>query len=195
MRLMAMVGVLLALTVAGCSNSSSTTSAQFAGSSTPATPGVIKLVQSSVSGTRVVLDVLLFGPEPALDLYASRFGIRIADPSMVRFVPQATYVQSALVASDGQTIVIDVDGSDPSLVVVETVKQGGGAGNGFTSPAAVVIELSFEILGTGGTTLSFTGVDGNPPQALDSARQPLQGVRFDTLGASIAAVRTGGGGY
>ena len=191
---MAMVGVLLALTVAGCSNSS-TTSAQFAGSSTPATPGVIKLVQSSVSGTRVVLDVLLFGPEPALDLYASRFGIRIADPSMVRFVPQATYVQSALVASDGQTILIDVDGSDPSLVVVETAKQGGGAGNGFTSPAAVVIELSFDILGTGGTTLSFSGVDGNPPQALDSARQPLQGVRFDTLGASIAAVRTGGGGY
>ena len=193
-RLMPMVGVLLALVMAGCSNDS-TTSAQFAASTTPSTPGLIKLAQASVSGTRVVVDVLLFGPEPDLDLYASRFGIRIADPSAIRFIPQTTYVQSALVASDGQTIQIDVDGSDPSLVKVETVKQGGGAGNGFTSPAVVVIELTFEVMGSGGSTLSFTGLDGNPPQALDAARLPLAGVRFDTQGASIAAVTTGGGGY
>ena len=192
-RLVLMMGVLLGL-AAGC-NDGSTTSAQFAASNTPATPGLIKLGQASVSGTRVVVDVLLFGPEPDLDLYASRFGIRIADPSSVRFVPQATYVQSALVASDGQTIRISVDGSDPALVEVETVKQGGGAGNGFTSPAAVLIELTFEVLGSGGSTLSFSGLDGNPPQALDSGRQPLGGVRFDTQGASVVAVTTAGGGY
>ena len=193
-RLMPMMSVLLALALAGCSTDS-TTSAQFAASTTPSTPGLIKLAQASVSGTRVVVDVLLFGPEPDLDLYASRFGIRIADTSTVRFVPQTTYVQSALVASDGQTILINVAGTDPSLVEVETVKQGGGAGTGFTSPAAVVIELTFEVTGSGGSTLSFTGLDGNPPQALDSVRQPLEGVRFDTQGASVASVRTGGGGY
>jgi hypothetical protein len=191
---LAAIGVLLSLLMAGCSNDS-TTSAQFGASTTPSTPGLIKLAQASVSGTRVVVDVLLFGPEPDLDLYASRFGIRIADPSAVRFLAQATYSQSALVASEGQTIRIDVNGSDPSLVEIETVKQGGGAGNGFASPAAVVIELTFEVLGEGGSTLSFSGLDGNPPQALDSAREPLAGVRFDTQAASIAGIRTGGGGY
>jgi hypothetical protein len=191
-RLMA-IGLLLSL-AAACSNDS-TTSAQFAGSNTPPAPGLLKLVQASVSGTRVVLDVQLFGPEPDLDLYASRFGIRISDPSIVRFVPQTTYVQSALVASEGQTIRIAVNGSDPSLVEVETSKQGGGVGNGFTSPAVVVIQLTFEVMGAGGSTLSLVGLEGNPPQALDSGREPLEGVRFDTQGASIAAIQTGGGGY
>lgn len=194
MKLRATIALLLGVALMACSNDS-TTVAQFAASATPPTSGLLKLVQASASGSRVVVDVLLFGPEPDLNLYATRFGIRIADTSAVRFVPQATYVQSALVASDGQTILIDVDGTDPSLVEVQTVKQGGGAGNGFTSPAAVVIELTFEILGSGGSTLSFTGLDGNPPLAVDSGREPLQGLRFDTQSASIAGVTSGGGGY
>jgi hypothetical protein len=193
-RSMVLLGVLLGVAMTGCGKDS-TTNAQFAASTTPTTPGLIKMAQASASGTQVVVDVLLFGPEPNLDLYASRFGIRIADPSAVRLLPQTTYAQSALVASQGQTIRIAVDGSDPSLVEVETVKQGGGAGNGFTSPAVVLIELTFEVTGTGGSSLSFSGLDGNPPQALDTGRLPLAGVRFDTQAASIAGIRTGGGGY
>jgi len=194
-RLMPMTGALLALVMAGCSNDS-TTSAQFAGSATPPAPGLIKLSLASTSGTQVLVNVLLFGPEPALDLNAITFAIKISDPSAVRFVPQTTYVQSALVAAEGQRVAIDVDGaSDPSLVNVQIAKLGGGAGNGFTSPSAVVIQLSFEVVGSGGAALSFSGVGRSPAQAFDSNGRTIDDVIFDTQGASIAAVTTGGGGY
>jgi len=194
-HLMAAIGVLLGLALLGCSNDS-TTSAQFAGSTTPPAPGLVKMSLASASGTQVLVNVLLFGPEPALDLNAISFAIRISDPSAVRFLPQTTYVQSALVASDGQRIAIDVDGaSDPSLVNVQIAKLGGGAGNGFTSPSAVVIQLSFEVVGSGGAALSFSGVGRTPAQAFDSNGRPLDDVLFDRQGATIAAVRTGGGGY
>ena len=186
---------LVVLLLAGCSNDS-TTSAQFAASQTPSAPGLVQLAQSSISGTQVQVDVLLHGPEPGLDLNAFRFAVKISDPSTVRFVPQASYAQSALVAGAGQSILIDVDGaSDPSLVIVQMRKAGGGAGNGFTSPAAVVLRLTFEVLGSGGATLSFAGVGAFPAQALDSTGQPIDAVRFDAAGASIAGVRSGGGGY
>jgi hypothetical protein len=185
----------LPLLLAGCSNDG-TTSAQFAASATPPAPGLIKLAQSSVSGTQVQVDVLLHGPEPGLDLNAFRFAIGISDPAAVRFVPQSSYVQSALVAGEGQSIVVDVDGtSDPSRVNVQIRKAGGGAGNGFTSAAAVVIELTFEVLGSGGSALSFAGVGAFPAEALDSRGQTIDDVVFDRAGASIAAVSSGGGGY
>jgi len=81
--------MLLSLTLAGCSNDA-TTSAQFAASATPPSPGLVKLAQRSVSGSQVLVDVLLNVPEPALDLYAFRFAIRISDTSAVRFVPQSS---------------------------------------------------------------------------------------------------------
>jgi len=186
--------MLLSLTLAGCSNDA-TTSAQFAASATPPSPGLVKLAQRSVSGSQVLVDVLLNGPEPALDLYAFRFAIRISDTSAVRFVPQSSYVQSVLVADTGQTIIFDVDASDPSEVNIEVVKQGGGAGNGLTSPAAVVIELTFEVLGSGGSALSLSGIGASQPQAFDRARNPIEAVHFDTASASLAGVRMGGGGY
>src|SRR6185503_16825374 len=94
---------LVVLLLAGCSNDS-TTSAQFAASQTPSAPGLVQLAQSSISGTQVRVNVLLHGPEPDLDLAAYRFAIRISDTSVLRFVPQSTYEQSALVAGEGQTI-------------------------------------------------------------------------------------------
>ncbi|HEX5041884.1 MAG TPA: hypothetical protein VFV75_03205 [Candidatus Polarisedimenticolaceae bacterium] len=185
----------LPLLLAGCNNDG-TTSAQFAASATPPAPGLVKLAQSSVSGTQVQLNVLLNGPEPDLDLNAFRFAVKISDPSAVRFVPQSSYAQSALIAGEGQSIVIDVDGaSDPSRVNVQMRKAGGGPGNGFTSPAAVVISLTFEVLGSGGAALSFAGVGAFPAEALDSRGTPIDAVHFDGAGASLAAVQTGGGGY
>ena len=194
-RLRAISLAVLAVLLAGCNNDSTTT-AQFAASATPPAPGLIKLEQSSVSGAQVQVNVLLHGPEPGLDLNAFRFAVKIGDPSAVRFVAQSSYVQSALVAGEGQSIVIDVDGtSDPSLVNVQMRKAGGGAGNGFTSAAALVIQLTFEVLGSGGSTLSFAGVGAFPAEALDSRGQTIDDVLFDRAGASIAGVRTGGGGY
>jgi len=185
---------LVVLLLAGCSNDS-TTSAQFAASQTPAAPGLVQLAQSSISGTQVRVNVLLHGPEPDLDLAAYRFAIRISDTSVLRFVPQSTYEQSALVAGEGQTIQVAVNTPDPSVVEVQVKKRGGGAGNGFASPAAVLIGLTFEVLGSGGATLSFAGVGASPPQVFDSTGSVIDDVIFDVQSATVAGVRTGGGGY
>jgi hypothetical protein len=185
--------LLVGLLLAGCGGESRT-SAQFLESTTAPTPGLVKLVASAVSGNRVVVDVVMHGPEPDLDLNAFRFGVQVDNPALLRFAPQSSFLQTALVAGEGQTIAIDVQATeDPSLVVVETQKRGGGAGNGFASATAIVIELSFEILGEGTASLSLVGVDGNPPLALDPTRTPIDGVVFDAESAHVVGVTVGGG--
>lgn len=182
----------LALVLAGC-NSNSSTSAGFAGSATPPTPGLVKLIESSRSGQRVVVDAILYGPEPALDLFEFRFGVHIGNAGLVHFVPQQSYTQTALVAGNGQTIGIDVDGSDPSLVKVDVAKQGGGAGNGVAGATAIVIRLVFEVQGSGSTTLTLTGDGNGDPQAIDRNDAPIVAVHFDPASAGIRGVTSGGG--
>jgi hypothetical protein len=177
----------------GCS-SGSMTSAQFTASATPAAPGLVKLEERSRSGSRMVVDVVLFGPDQALDLNAFRFGIRNGNTDLVRFAPQTTYAQTALIADAGQTIAADVDGaSDPSLVRVQVEKQGGGAGNGVAGDSAVVIELTFDVRGSGATTLTLVGLGADPAQAFDSQRAAIRAVTFDAASATVRAVTTGGG--
>jgi hypothetical protein len=185
-------GVMTAFSV-GCS-SGSMTSAQFTASATPAAPGLVKLEERSRSGSRMVVDVVLFGPDEALDLNAFRFGIRNGNPDLVKFAPQPTYAQTALIADAGQTIAADVDGaSDPSLVQVEVEKQGGGTGNGVAGDSAVVIELAFDVRGSGATTLTLVGLGADPAQAFDSQRTAIRAVTFDPASATVRAVTTGGG--
>jgi hypothetical protein len=196
-RLVVLTSILVALTAfaAGCSNDSETL-AQFTPSATAPAPGLVKLVEGSRSGSRVVVDAVLFGPEPALDLMAFRFGIKIGNTALVNFVPQSTYAQTALVAGDGQTIAVEVDGaSDPSLVQVTLEKDGGGAGNGVAGASAVVIELTFEVQGSGATTLTLSGIGGNPPRAIDSHIAPIGAVTFDAANATLTGITTGGSGY
>ena len=194
-NLLAAIALVLPLSLGGCSDDP-TTVAQFTPSGTVRTPGLVKLEQKSRSGSRVVVDVLLYGPEPALDLFAFQFAIKNANPNLVRFVPRSTYTQNALVAGAGQTIAIDVDGtSDPSLIEVNVEKEGGGAGNGFASASVVVIELTFDLQGSGATTLSLIGLGADPPQAVDAARAPIPDVIFDEASAGVSGVTTGGSGY
>lgn len=190
---LAAIAVALTVLATGCRGGSST-SAQFTASTTGPAPGLVKLVPKSRSGSRVVIDVLIYGPEPALDLYGFRFGIRIGDAGLVRLAAQASYPQTALLAGDGQSIAVDVDGaSDPSLVQVDVEKQGGGTGNGIAGASAVVIELPFDLQGTGATALTLVGLGANPPQALDSNLAPIAAVTFDAAAASVRGVSTGGG--
>ena len=186
------VGAMVIL--AGCSNPS-TLSAQFTPSLTAPAPGLVKLVERSRSGSRVVVDVLLYGPEPDLDLFAFEFGIRIGNDDLVRLVPQSTYDQTALVAGDGQSISINVDAaSDPSLVQVDVGKSA-GAGNAIAVPAVVVLEVSFEVQAAGTTTLTLVGLGGEPPRAVNSADAIIAAVRFDAASATIMGVSSGGSGY
>lgn len=189
------IGVLLAALLAGCHGGSETTSAQLNASATVPAPGLVKLAQGSSAGSRLVVDVVLHGPEPALDLLGFRFGVKIDDPTVVRFSPQATYAQTALVAGAGQTIAMRVDGSDPAVVLVEVEKDGGGTGNGLAGGSAIVVALPFDVLRAGVTGLTLVGVGAGEPQAFDSRRAPIAAVTFDSASASVMGVTTGGGGY
>jgi hypothetical protein len=186
------VGV--AVFLAGCNNHP-TLSAQFTPSATAPAPGLVKLVERSRSGSRVLVDVLLYGPDPGLDLFAFKFGIMSGNDNVVRLVPQSTYKQTALVAGDGQSISINVDAaSRPSLVQVDVGKNG-GAGNPVNVGSAVVIEVSFDVQAAGTTTLTLVGLGGEPPRAVDSTGTPIAAVHFDAASASVAGVSSGGGGY
>jgi hypothetical protein len=186
------VGVTLIL--AGCS-SPSTISAQFTPSATAPSAGLVKLVERSRSGSRVLVDVLLYGPEPGLDLFAFRFGITIGNDRLVRLVPQSTYSQTALVAGDGQSILINVDAAaDPSLVQVDVGKNA-GAGNAIAEPSAVVLEVSFDVQTAGTTTLTLVGLGDEPPRAVDSADASIAAVHFDAASATVMGVSSGGSGY
>lgn len=194
----ATLGAVLALALTGCSGGGgSSISATFSGSATTPTPGLVKLVQKSRSGSRVVVDVVLYGPEPALDLFGFRFGVKIGNTTVAKFVPQASYTQTALVAGAGQTISATVDDSmsDPTLVQVDVEKQGGGSGNGFAAASAIVIELAFDTKTSGATTLTLVGEGANPPEALDSSLAVIGAVSFDSASAGLTGVSTGGGGY
>jgi hypothetical protein len=198
MKPTAIVSLLLAaaLSAAGCHNSHSSTSGRFLPSTTPGMPGLVKMVAAAQSGTRVVIDVTIDGPEPAVDLNGFSFGVRIGDDTLARFVPESMYQQTALVPGDGQSVAITVDDmTDPSVVAVDVEKQGGGAGNGIPGTSAVVIELAFDVTRGGTTGLTLVGVGGNPPRAFSSARAPIGSIVFDTASGTIEGVTTGGSGY
>src|SRR5262249_23128722 len=140
MRIAIVPSILLvsAILLGGC-HGSSTTAANFFPSATPSMPGLVKLVGNGSSGSRVVVDVLIYGPEPDADLSGFAFGVRVGDANVARLVSEQSYPQSALVADAGQTVAIDVDGAtDPSVVRIGVAKQGGGAGNGIPGASAVV---------------------------------------------------------
>lgn len=186
------IGLAASLVLAGCHGHTST-SAVFTPSMTPTTPGLVKLVETGHSGSRIVVDALLIGPEPGLDLFAFKFGIAIGDPTIARFVPQPSYTQTALVADAGQTIAVDVDDSNPSLIQVSVSKLGGGAGNGVAGASASVIQLAFDVAGSGATTMTLAGRGAVAPQALDSRQVPIPAVTFDAASAGVQGVTTGGG--
>lgn len=183
----------LSLALAGCGGSS-TMSTQFAASTTPAAPGLVKLVLASNSDSTVLVDAILFGPLPDADLYAFDFAVKIGEPNLVRLAPQTNYVQTALVSDDGQPITIGVTvAADPSLVHVHVEKTNGSAGNGIAAQAALVIQLPFQVSGSGASTLALTGNGNNPATAFDSRRMPIAAITFDAASANVLGTQSGGG--
>lgn len=189
------IALALAVLAAGC-HGDSMTSGQLTPSTTAAMPGLVKLVPRAASNAAVVLDVVIYGPEPGLDLSGFAFGIAVGDPSLARFMSESSYVQNAIMPGAGQTVLLDVDGtSNPSLVQVRINEQGGGAGNGIAGASAVVIELAFQVQRAGATTLTLVGLDGAPAKAINSTGGVIGAVTFDAASAGIQGVTTGGGGY
>jgi len=200
-RLFVAAFVIGALVAYGCGGSDgSSLGGSFTASSTPQSPGLVKLVQKSKSGSHVVVSAVIYGPLPAVDMYSFAFDIAIGDPTVARFVTTSETAGGALVASGGQTISVVADlatlpggGDDNSRVVVGITKTGGGAGNGFASATAVIVNLTFALQKEGTTALAIAGSPA--PEALDSNGAPIGAITFDTASATVRGVSGGGGGY
>lgn len=197
------VAALALASLLGCSNDDAKTlSVQFTPSATAATPRLVKIIQKSKSGGRLVVQVVIYGPDTTLDMYSFAFDVKIANPDVLRFVAGSDVAGGALVPFVGQTVdsivglgTLPGGGADPSTVVVGVSKLGGGVGNGISGASAVVVELTFDARAAGSTGLTLTGSGGNPARVLDSTGAVIGTINFDAASATVQAVSTGGGGY
>jgi hypothetical protein len=179
----------------GGGSSSSGLSGGFTASATATSPGLVKLVKKSSSGSHVVVSVVIDGPLPAADLYSFAFDVVIGNTTIAQFVPTSETAGDALVPTGGQTVqaVADVDSSDTTHVVVGVTKTGGGSGNGIAGASAVIVNLTFAMQMSGTTSLTIASSPG--PKALDSTGTAIGTVTFDSAGGTLHGTSTGGGGY
>jgi hypothetical protein len=181
----------------GCGGgSNSSFSAQFTASATATAPHLIKLVQKSHSGGRVVVQAVIYGPDASLDMFTFAFDVKIGDTTVLKFVPGSAVAGDALQACPGQTItaLAAPDGQDPTHIVVGVTMVGGCAGNGVANASAVVVSLTFQVLKQGTSTLAIAA-GPTAPSVLDSSDppQPIAGLTFDTANGTVTAISTGGG--
>ena len=189
---------LTALSFLGCGGSSSGgggVGVVFTPSATAGTKDVVKLIEKTKSGAQVVVQAVIYGPDVTLDLYTFAFDVTMGDTSVVKFVTGSASIPAtgaALKAFAGQSlqVIAQPDGSDPKHIVVGVSKLGGGVGNGVSDASDVVVQLTFQVLKAGTTTLTITGNPAatKPPQALNSGGVPIPAVVFDSVSATIQGV-------
>ena len=192
----------VALLLPGCGGGGgggTSIAASFTESATTLALHVVKLQQKSASGGRVVVKVVIGGPDTTLDMFAFAFDVKIGDGTVAKFVTGSAVAGNALVATAGQSIQANAapSGADPTDIVVGVSKLGGPPGNGVAGASATIVELSFDVLKAGSTTLTIVGSGSNPPTCLDSQSppQPIPTITFDAAAATLKGVSTGGGGY
>src|SRR5262245_63168589 len=99
LRALALALILIAwLPGCGGDDHGQTFAVTFTPSATASAPRVIKLVQKSKSGGRVVVSVVVGGPDTTLDMYSFAFDVKIGDPNVLRFVSGSDAPGDALVA-------------------------------------------------------------------------------------------------
>lgn len=181
----------------GCGGSNSTFSAQFTPSATAPAVDLVKLVQKSASGGRILVQAVIYGPDASLDMFSFAFDVKIGDPTVLKFVPNSAAAGNALTASAGQTINVEAgpDSSDPTHIVVGVSKLGGGPGNGVGGSIAnpvIVVSLTFQVLKQGTSTLAVATAP-HAPSVLDHNGAAIGAIAFDSASGSVAAISTGGG--
>jgi hypothetical protein len=181
----------------GCGGSNSSFSAQFTPSTTAPAVDLVKLVQKSASGGRILVQAVIYGPDPSLDMFSFAFDVNIGDSTVLRFMPNSAVAGNALTASAGQTITVEAapDMSDPSRIVVGVSKLGGGPGNGVGGTLAnpvIVVSLTFQVLKQGTSTLAISTAP-HAPTVLDHNGAAIGAITFDSANGSVTAVSTGGG--
>ena len=196
------LALILVAWLPGCSNDDPATFAvAFTPSTTAAAPRLIKLVQKSKSGGRLVVSVVIGGPDTTLDMYSFAFDVKIGNTDVLRYSNGSDVPGNALVPFAGQTVdslvglgTLPGGGDDQSTVVVGVSKLGGGLGNGIAGTSAVIVDLAFNVRSAGTTTLTLTGSGGNPPRVFDSGGGFIGALTFDAAAASVVGTSTGGGG-
>jgi len=179
----------------GGSNDSAHLVGQFTASNTPTAVDLIKLVPQSASGSRVVVQAVVYGPDTGLDMYTFAFDVVIGDPTVLAFVPNSAVAGNALQAFAGQSItaIAGPDGSDATHIVVSVSKLGAGDGNGVEGNSAVAVSLSFEVMKEGSSTLAIA--TSPAPGVIDSLGGTIAALTFDSVPGTVMAISTGGGGY
>ena len=180
----------------GCGgNDSATLSAQFTASTTPATARLVKLLPQAASGSRVVVQAVIYGPDVTLDMYSFKFDVTIGDTNVLQFVSGSAVAGGALTAFAGQTVqaTAEVDASDPSHIKVDVHKAGGGAGNGVPGNSSVIVLLAFDALMPGTSTLAIAGAPA--PTVTDQNGAAIGTITFDPASGSVTGISSGGGPY
>lgn len=196
LRYRAAVPLAATLVVAGCGGGSSggsggtSLSVNFTESANPLTADFVKLQQKSKSGARVVVDVVIGGPDANVDIAGFAFDIKIGDPSILQFVSGSGTAGDALVAANGQTVVAEAAPltGDASDIVCGVHKLPANPGNGLAASSAVVLELAFQAKKAGSTTLTIAGNGTNDPTALDPNGVAIGTITFDTGSATVQGV-------
>jgi hypothetical protein len=194
-RRVALVAAMVAMSLFACggggggSSSGGGLSVNFTESATALAVHLVKLQQKSKSGKRVVVQVVIGGPDNGLDMYSFAFDVKIADTTVLGFVPGSAAAGSALTAFAGQTINVQATTApgDASDVVVGVSKFGIGLGNGVAGASTVVVALSFDVKKSGTTSLTIgNGVD--TPMVLDHLGNPIASITFDAASATVQGV-------
>lgn len=185
--------LLLSIVGFGCSNDNSSSSGfLFTPSGTTPTARLVKLLQKQTHATTLVVQAVIYGPDTSLDMYSFAFDVTIGDTNVLQFAAGSAVAGGALVAFAGQDVAATAatDASHTTHVVVNVSKTGPPPGNGVAGSSAVIVELSFQPLNTGVTSIALTGSAGTPsqpPAAFDSADPPqtIGGIVFDSAAATV----------
>lgn len=201
-RLMARAFVIVSMAVftlcgfgCGGDDNNASLSGQFAASSTASAVRLVKLVPGTASGSRVVVQAVIYGPDTSLDMYAFSFDVVIGNTAVLGYVPGSVVAGPALQTTgcDGISAIAGPDASDPTHIVVGVTKLGDCAGNGVSGSSAVVVSLSFDVLAQGTSTLAIA--TSPAPSVKDSNLSTIGGITFDSATGTVTAISTGGGGY
>lgn len=156
-------------------------------------PLVVKLVREPASDARVHVQAILYGTDTSLDMYTFAFDLKIGDTTVLAYAPSSAVAGDALQAFAGQSIttIVGPDVSDPSHIVVGVGKLGGGVGNGVAASSAVVVELAFDVLQSGVSTLAIATVP--TPRVFDKDGVAIGAITFDSASVSVTGGASSGG--
>ena len=179
----------------GCNSDSTSLGAQFTASTTATAPRLVKLQPLTNSGSHIAVQAVIYGPDTTLDMYSFDFNLKIGNPSLLTFVPNSAVAGNALTVFAGQSIVATATPSvgDASVIVVSVHKDGGGLGNGIAGNSAMIVQLTFNAVMAGTSTLAIAGAP--TPTVKDSNGATIGTITFDTANGGVTSVSSGGGPY